>query len=120
MPSWPLQHLPRVGLVITPQDGRLRTATATGPVKMRRRYTSVVRDWNFMLGPIDGGVKAALETFYTSTTSEGTVAFTWTDETGATQTFRFAEPPVYRQVVGHHVHTLKLYEVTVHLEQIVT
>jgi len=87
-----------------------------GPPMMRRRFTSAIRTWSFSIGPITGADKQVLEAFYTTTLGEGTTPFTWPDENGTTESFRFQQPPAYRQLVAHHVHALKLWMVDVVLE----
>lgn len=106
-----------IGATIDVQDARVRSNVDHGPPKMRRRFTAAYRTWDFSI-LVTGSEKAVLETFYTSTLSQGVTAFDWPDETGTTASFRFVRPPRYTLKVGHNVVGSRLWEVGLTLEQV--
>jgi hypothetical protein len=106
-----------IGATIDVQDARVRSTVDHGPPKMRRRFTAAYRAWDFSIY-VTGSEKAVLETWYTSTLSQGVTAFDWTDETGTVGSFRFMRPPRYTLKVGHQVVGSRLWEVGIGLEQV--
>lgn len=82
----------------TPPRDVVRTQMDAGPAKMRPRSTSGVRNLNvtFMMNETE---LSNLDTFYETTTSQGTARFDFSHpRTGTTVEMRFVERPTYRLV----------------------
>lgn len=98
---WPatLPQVPLFGWGRELADTRLRTETDTGPVKMRRQYTSGVEKLSNVVINLDETQRTALETFFYDTTAGGSLAFEWQlPDTGATRNFRFVDPPTFSAI----------------------
>ncbi len=74
----------------------LRTEMDAGPAKLRRRATSGVRSFKTTLSMTQAQV-IALDVFYVTTVSSGSLAFDWTSPRSDTpESFRFVTPPKIR------------------------
>lgn len=96
MASWP-SSLPTAPLVAgyseQRESGSIRTQIDAGPEFVRRRYSATVTRIGVQLRLTTAQV-ATLETFFSTTTGQGSAAFTWTHpRTGASVSMRFMEPP---------------------------
>lgn len=118
MAGFPLIQRPMLSMSCAIQDARVHGSVAVGIPKLRRRFTARARLWNVTLPPINGVELQTLLTFYFTATVEGTLPFTWADETGTIRNFRFATPIAWTQIVGHHIHARKLFEVSFGAEQL--
>ena len=115
MPTWPAS-LPQVpessSYEETAPNELLRTQMDSGPAKVRRRFTSGVRDYGMTFRMTKAQV-ATLDTFYITTLSGGVVKYDWTNpRTGATDTFRFKSPPKYQHRTGD------FWRVAIEIEQL--
>lgn len=112
MATWPgtLPTAPLLdGYTETPPDTTIRTASDTGPNKIRRRFTAGVR--KFMVRTLLTTAQVAtLDTLYITTLEGGALPFDWTHpRTGASVSFRFVGPPVYSAVTyGYYNATMSL------------
>jgi hypothetical protein len=118
MAVWPVS-LPQsfeLGVQDTRQQGFIRSTTDTGPYKQRKRFTATSR---FLSGSmlLTGTQRATFETFYTTTISEGSDAFDFTDpSTFATISARFVQPPALSGVAGGATSTTLQFRIDLLLE----
>lgn len=100
--AWPTS-LPsqfETGAGLSRQQGFLRSPTDIGPFKQRKRFTAVSRFYSGTL-LLNRTQKAALETFYTTTTNEGADVFDFEDpDDYSTVSARFTAPPDFQGLVG--------------------
>ena len=83
-----------------PGAGPLRTEMEVGPPKVRRRTTTVVRQFDINLELTKAQI-ATLDTFYVTTLAGGVTEFDWTNpRTEAAATCRFVTVPVYTTTGG--------------------
>ncbi len=90
---WPagLPQLPLYGWSESLGKTFARFETDAGPAQQRHRYTAAVRKFSMPLALTEAQMDT-LDTFYTTTTSGGSLAFDWQHpRTGATESFRFTE-----------------------------
>lgn len=85
LPTYPL----RESLSVQKQDNRQVFQPEVGDMKVRRRYSSVLKDFNVSL-KLTSTQRDALDTFYDTTLTDGVDTFTHTDpQKQVTGTFRF-------------------------------
>ena len=117
MASWPGSSvLPQVmeynSYHETMPNNVLRTKMAVGPPKLRRRATAAVRPLSGSM-VLDSTQVTILDTFYTSTLSDGVTAFDWTrPRATAVASFRFVKPPEYIAIADN------LWRVKLELEEL--
>ena len=97
MATWP-GTLPALTFPVelTPSDPRIRSEVASGPAKVRTRFT---RPTPVAVPPmpLTKAQHDTLETFFVTTLSEGTATFDHDHPiTGTTLSFRFVDRPSYR------------------------
>lgn len=75
------------------QDGAIRSQMDTGPAKVRRRFTALVKTYSVAFVLTDRQVEILME-FWEETCTMGTLTFTWQDpRTQDPATVRFASRP---------------------------
>ena len=93
MPAWPAslpQRPRRSGYVETPPDIVTRTPMSYGPAKLRPKFGTAIRVVRCSIGPLTAAQKADLDTFYRTTTQQGTIWWDWVHpRTGAAVQMRF-------------------------------
>lgn len=104
MAVWPVT-LPQVvswqGYARRIQDTRIRSQVASGPPKVRSRFTARVDQQDLPVVYFTKAQWVLLDTFYTTTLDNGTDPFDWTDPiTGTTKSFRFVSPPEFGAMLG--------------------
>ena len=81
-------------------DTTLRSQMDVGPAKVRRRFTRAV-DMLTTSIMLDYDQYATFKIFYETTTNGGVTPFTYENPlTGASEEFRFAEPPSIQSIGG--------------------
>ena len=106
---WPagLPQLPLIGWSEDLGKTTARFQTDAGPAQVRQRFTAGVRQLTMPLALTETQMDT-LDTFYTTTTSGGALAFDWQHpRTGATESFRFLAPPNATEVT-HGLYRLSL------------
>ncbi len=85
----------------TLNDQTVESQTDTGSVKIRRRYTKLIRTFDLTVRMTEAQ-RATFETFWQTTLAGGSLTFDWVHPaTRAATTFRFRKPPPsYRSVGG--------------------
>ena len=109
-------------------DGAVRFQPDAGPALVRRRYSAVTTQFAGSMILRGSAQKAALDTFFHATLSEGVFSFHFPDpnvgfETGsATSTddplFRFLGPPSYTHLAGDGTGRTSAYRVSLSLEKL--
>jgi len=102
MASWPVDlPAPLINTIVeTPPENTIRTQMEVGPAKVRRRTTANVRPLRFSI-TCTPTQAAALDTFYTATTSGGADEFDYSHpRTGDSVSARFTQAPTYSDVNG--------------------
>lgn len=93
-------------------DNAIRTDMEIGPAKVRKRGTSATTKYQ-MTFEMDNTDVNTLETFFTTTTNDGTDTFTMDDpRNGTTETFRFVNAPQTFALTG------VWFRVTVNMEKL--
>lgn len=96
MPSWPVSlpaYVLEAGYSETLEDQTLETSMDTGPVKVRRRFTTGIRPFRFTI-QMTAAQAATFETFYLTTLQGGSLSFDWVHpRTRVAKVFRFRKPP---------------------------
>ncbi|MBT6048740.1 MAG: hypothetical protein HOG49_18215 [Candidatus Scalindua sp.] len=95
MAAWPVS-LPQQGFMdITDsrQNALARSSMDQGAPKVRKKFTAAVRNLSIKM-ILNGTQRATFDTFYITTTAEGSATFTWTDPVDDSAiTCRFKTPP---------------------------
>jgi len=98
MAAWPVS-LPQQGfmnITDTRQTVLARSSMDQGAPKVRKKYTAAVRNLDIKM-LLNGTQRATFDTFYITTTEEGSNSFTWTDPVDDSGiTCRFVEPPAWK------------------------
>ena len=128
-PLWPVElpHDFLRDLQEIPGDGSLRFQPDAGPALTRRRFTAVATRFVGQMVLESRAQKNAMDTFYHSTTAEGSLSFHFPDPNvgfasgSATSTsdpeWRFLRPPRYTHLSGDGTAT-KNYRVDLNLERL--
>jgi hypothetical protein len=75
------------------QNALARSSMDQGAPKVRKKFTAAVRTLNIKM-ILTGTQRATFDTFYITTTAEGSATFTWTDPVDDSAiTCRFVKPP---------------------------
>lgn len=109
--AWIFTKPQRDGYQEIPDDPRTSTPVDKGLPKLRARTTSTVDrfDCRYLLSTAQ---VAQLETFFVTTTSQGTATFQWTDpRTAATLNVKFDTRPQYIPIGTYWHATFRLMEV---------
>jgi len=98
MAAWPAS-LPQQGFMnITDirQNALARSSMDQGAPKVRKKFAAAVRNLDIAM-LLNGTQRATFDTFYITTTSEGSATFTWTDPVDDSAiTCRFRQPPSWQ------------------------
>lgn len=113
MTAWPNIQKPSYDLSEKPEDAVIRTQFEAGYEITRPRFTRNRATFGLSWNSMRAADKATLATFYTTTTVNGSLSFTWTHpDDGTTHTVRFTEPPQYTLIA------VGLYRVSVTLREV--
>lgn len=102
MATWPasLPQYMELGMTDMRQQGFMRSPNDTGPAQQRKRFTATTRTLTGTM-LFSAAQRSTFETFYTTTISEGSAEFDFTDpKDDATVSARFVEVPEFRALVG--------------------
>lgn len=119
MANYPANLPPfRVPLEIADQDGTIRSATDSGPGKVRRRFTATATYYNARVR-MNGTEVGILSDFYRDTLAGGSLSFEMPDPVDdVTKSFRFRGPIEKRIVVGGTSAATRVYDVQMQLEKL--
>lgn len=116
MATWPasLEQRPLRGLTELRQKGTLRSDMDAGPQKVRKRFTSAVRNIDVPV-VFTSAQRTTFDTFFITTLGEGSTSFDWAQlqteidpsETG-TLLFRFKQPAKMTKAAGEWKTVLNL------------
>jgi trans-aconitate methyltransferase len=96
LPSYALE----AGYQESLEDQTIETQMDSGPVKVRRRFTTAFRKYQLVI-QMDAAQMAIFETFYLDTLQGGSLPFDWVHpRTRAAKTFRFRRPPPSLAPIG--------------------
>jgi hypothetical protein len=116
MAAWP-SSLPALEAAVqeSRQSSVIRTPMETGPSKVRRRFSAATR---FIVGTmvLNATQRSALDSFFSTTLSEGALEFTFSDPVDDTeQSVRFTAEPSYATIRGGSASD-RLWRATLQLE----
>lgn len=118
MVAWPAA-LPQSAFVQASeirQDATIRSNMDSGAPKLRKRFTAAIRELSIRM-ILNGTEKAAFDTFYITTISEGALAFDMKDPVDDnTISVRFKQPPLWALISASGTVAQRLWESTLQLE----
>lgn len=96
---WPNIQKPSYNLTEDPEDAVIRSDFDAGYEITRPRFTRNRATFGLSWNAMKSADKATLATFYTTTTVNGSLYFTWTHpDDGVSHTVRFTGPPQYKLI----------------------